>query len=138
MSTPTFDSANLTSRGERQILGSPRNRTYMSTLPGVSGVYVQENPVGPRMIQITGQVNLTANVASRVLAFAAMEAALVVMHAKIGKTADLVGTDGVTYSDCVLASYDVGPVTTYPAGYDFGAIANATARLIHTVPSVTA
>jgi len=140
MSVPTFGGTAMITEGERQNVGSPQSRTYRQSLPGVEGVYVQENPLGPRTIVVTGLLKTTlSNYGTAALAFAAMSALLTTWQAKIGSMQDYIGTDGRTYDDCELLSFEHrGQMLGVPAGATWQGMAAVQAILMHPVPSAVA
>lgn len=129
--TPTFDGTTLASAGAVQRNGSPMPRSYTGTLPGVAGHYVQEAPVGGRMILLTGV--LTATGTTRAAAISALRVAVEAIQAKIGLVRSYVGTGNRTYSNTLLMSYDTSPIAVYGLADPFTAIARITCQMLHTV-----
>jgi len=132
MANPTFDGTALTTAGAKLKIGSPQSRTAMGALVGVAGVYVQENPLGPRQLTLTGQLTQTA--VSDAAADKAIKAAIHAIQALAGLSKTFVSKDGHTYTDCVLEGYWHGGIQVS----NNRATCMVQAMLTHTVPSSVA
>ena len=113
MSTPTFNSVSLTTNSEMSRIGSPEARISTASLPAVQGVFVSLFGQGARMIQGGGflQAGALADLKTLVKAKQAQVAMVVAAY---------VDTDGVSYSYCILAQYEMaGPVEMQVGGATF-------------------
>ncbi|NQU76792.1 MAG: hypothetical protein HQ546_10820 [Planctomycetes bacterium] len=108
MAYPTFNGTALVTEGQRCGIGSAQARVHVEALPGVNGVYAQLHGYGGRQIAVSGLIVETA--ATAAAALAAVMSTFRSREAMIdGDTvADFVGTDGHTYSNCLLQSYTHG------------------------------
>jgi len=131
MANPTFDGTALTTDGAQQRSGTPRNRSYTGSLPGVEGEFVQESPLGGRMIVVSGLYKSTG--ATRAAAISALRTALEAVQAKIGLVKTYVGTASRTYTNCLLVDFTAGRTQVYGLADPFTAICRVQAQLDHTV-----
>ena len=85
------------------VPGAPRNRSFLGSMAGTRGAYVQENPYGARPIRIAGVVTgATTN--------AVKDAVEADQAAIIGTVGTLTGTDN-TYTNCLCVAFALaGPV----------------------------
>ena len=116
MATPTFDGNNLTSSAERDSATTPNVRLAMEVVPGVNGEYAHAHGFGGRNIFVQGMKQSTAK-ASGALAMAELKASIRTLQslADGGTPANYVGTDGHTYQNCLLISYEpVGDIQVSP------------------------
>ncbi len=135
MSTPTFNSTLLVSRAGRDLPGSPDVRIRTETLPGVDGQFVQPHGTVGRKIIVRGVLETTGE--SPDLAHQALKAALRTKQelADGDTVATYVGTDGQSYQNCMLTSYEpVGEVHVTPGDSNYRAIVFIEARILHMTP----
>ena len=135
MATPTFNGTDLTTDAEKNVIGPRQARIFIETIPGANGTYMQGHGTGARPLGASGLLSATG--ASGTLARNALMTAFRAKEALIdGVTiAAFVGTDGNSYSNCVLQTYNqTSPITiaTDPAG--FKAFMGVSATLIQLVP----
>ena len=104
MSIPTFNEIALCSRAARESIGCPDVRTYVETMPGVDGEFVQCHGSGGRGIRVTGILEATDTAPAG--AHEALKESLRTLQALAdGATvASYVGTDGQSYGNCILSS----------------------------------
>ena len=142
MSTPTFDGTDLTTRAERQTYMPPQTRTFAGTIPGVEGVYTQANPIGAKVIRVTGLLAVAGSTAAN--AFSTLLGVIELLQDKQGEVASYVGTGGQTYLSSIFQSYRHGPITTGTTAVAAGAamaevaftsVCQVEAVIVHTVPS---
>ncbi len=106
MAIPTFNGESLFSRAAADFPGAISVRTYAETLPGVDGEFVQPHGTGARQITATGWLEAAGETPAA--AHQALKAAVRARQALAdGQTvATYVGTDGHSYENCILISYE--------------------------------
>lgn len=129
MSVPEFDGTDLFSKAGRDEPGSVEARYHAETMPGLDGRFVQPHGRGSRWIRVRGVLQAEGSTPAQ--AHQNLKAALRARQALVdGQTvAAYVGTDGHSYVNCMLVSYQVaGAVTVAPPGppYTAGLFVNAT------------
>jgi hypothetical protein len=141
MAVPTFNEEVLFAHGPRDMPEGPEVRYSAESLPGVDGCFVQLHGCGSRRIVATGlaAASLVAgSFSSAAAAHQALKQAIRNLEALAdGRTiADYVGTDGNTYANCLLLSYEATAapqiIRNGPQGYD--AVVPATAVILHLDP----
>ena len=118
MANPTFNSTDLTTDAPREIIGGIRVRAYLESLPGVDGEYAQPHGTGGRDIIVRGILKSSSQ-ATAALAHSTLKTTLrTKQDLSDGSTvAAYVGTDGNSYANCLLISYDaMGPVQVSQQG----------------------
>lgn len=111
MAIPTFNGTALFSAGARDMPEAPQPRYVAEALPGVNGLFAQLHGCGGRRTVATGLLSSTVQGGSQVDAASAHRALKEAIRERQdlggGSTlADYVGTDGRTYSPCLLLSYE--------------------------------
>ncbi|MFW6061845.1 MAG: hypothetical protein ACOC93_03460 [Planctomycetota bacterium] len=136
MPIPQFNSMELFSAAARELPESPRLRTYLETLPGADGVYVQPHGTAERVIRCSGLLSGSNN--SAWLAQAALKSHLRDRQALAdGATvADFVGVDDHRYADCLLQSYT--PVGTVQVSRNSDSSYTAYVRCVATLLQLVA
>jgi len=106
MAIPTFNGTSLFSKAAADLPGKVAVRLHTETMPGVDGEFVQLHGTGARQITATGW--LAGAGATPAAAHQALKDAIRTKHALAdGQTvASYVGTDGHSYKNCVLVSYE--------------------------------
>ena len=106
MSIPTFDASELVTKAARDVPGGIAPRHHAETMPGLDGRFVQPHGTAGRQIAVNGALQATGETPAA--AHQALKVALRAKQALVdGQTvADYVGTDGHTYSNCILLSYE--------------------------------
>ncbi len=134
-SIPTFDSADLVSRAVRDEPGSPDLRVRAEAMPGTDGLFVQLHGTAGREIVARGL--LTAQGATAAEAHHALKTLLLTRQAQADGTtvATYVGTDGTTYANCLLKSYEATDgIRISPAESGYQALAFVEARIDQLTP----
>ena len=135
MSIPTFNSVALCSAAARDEPGPIDIRAQLETMPGADGQFVQCHGNGGRDIRVTGilegsgdtpaESNQTLKAAMRTIQVLADGATV----------ATYVGTDGSSYSFCVLTAYRAaGPVHVRKDVAGYTAIIPIGAVIRHLTP----
>jgi len=132
MSNPMFNSQAICTRGAVDVPGPPAARVYIESLPGVDGDFVQFHGRGGRRIVMRGE--LTASGGTPAVAHAVLKVLIRQLQEMVGTAASYTGTDGHTYSGCVLMSYRPGPVRIVQGGGGYLAVAPVYAEIRHTTP----
>jgi hypothetical protein len=135
MANPTFNGAALTSDAARNQIGSRQVRANTETLPGVDGLFVQPHGFAGRPISVTGLLAATG-VSAALARTAVMDAFRTREQLADGATvAAFVGTDGCTYSNCLLQSYTHAAIQVSQQGAgNFAAYLPVAARLLQLTP----
>jgi len=135
MSIPTFNSTALVSGAARDLPGSPEVRLHAEALPGVNGRYVQRHGSGARKIIVRGV--LEASGANPAVAHQNLKTSLRAKQdlADGNTLASYVGTDGQTYTNCMLTEYRAaGDVQVSPAGSGHRALVFVEATILQLTP----
>ncbi len=117
MSNPQFNGTELVTRAGRDLPGGVAARYYAETMPGVDGLFVQTHGTAGRRIAVRGILQASGETPS-----AAHQALKTLLRARQaladGRTvASYVGSDGHSYSNCMLVSYEpAGEVVVSSAG----------------------
>ena len=137
MAIPTFDSVSLFTSAASDFVGTAQQRVYMEHMPGANGAYVQPHGYGARAIRARGVLSASSTTAA--LAMAGLKTAIRTKQAKAdgGTTiAAYVGTDGHSYSNSMLQSYDQdGPIGVTGSGTSWTASCLCSAAVIQLVPA---
>ncbi|KPK82796.1 MAG: hypothetical protein AMJ81_09295 [Phycisphaerae bacterium SM23_33] len=124
----------LTQAG-RDAPGGVSPRYYAETMPRLDGQFVQNHGRGARRIALRGVLRASAD--SPALAHQNLKTALRTKQALVdGQTvATYVGTDGHSYANCMLISYEPGgEVHVCPAGPPYTATLFVTASVLQLTP----
>jgi len=135
MAIPTFNNIALCTGAGRDRPGSPEARYHTDTMPGLDGRFVQPFGTGARKIHVDGVLQATGNPPAE--AHQNLKAALrTKQDLADGQTvAAYVGTDGNSYSNCMLAAYDAaGAVAISPAGPPHTASVPINATILELTP----
>jgi len=135
MPNPTFDSTALTTDAAAERIGPPRPRAYRESLPGVRGEFVQLNGTAGRDIAVTG-IYKGPPCALAADAHAALKAAILAVQAKVGAAVGTyVGTDGRSYGNCVLLSFEsAGAVRLIRVAGNWQGVAPVRGAVRHLAP----
>jgi len=136
MANPTFDSTALTSHAAHCRIGPPQARAYMGMLPGVNGAYAQLHGQGARFIFVTGVGESAAKSTAALALDDLMDTVRTLQDLCDGNTvAAFVGSDGTSYSNCMLQTYNHGRVQmTMPTTTTYQALCPVSAQLIQLTP----
>ena len=135
MSIPTFDSIALCSSAARDEPGPIDVRAQLETLPGADGQFVQYHGRGGREIRVTGMLEGSGDTPAE-----SNQALKAAMRARQGladgaTVATYVGTDGGSYSFCMLTAYRAaGPVQVRKNATGYTAIVAIEAVIRHLTP----
>ena len=135
MSIPTFNSVALVSRAPRDTPASPQVRLRVETMPGADGQFVQLHGTGGREIVVRGVLEATGQTPAG--AHQALKTALRARQGLADGTtvSAYVGTDEVTYANCLLKTYEAsGQVQISPAEEDYQALVFVEARIEQLTP----
>ncbi len=135
MSIPTFNATALVSGAARDLPGSPEVRLHAEMLPGVNGRYVQRHGTGGRKITVRGV--LEASGADPATAHQNLKTSLrAKQNLANGNTlASYVGTDGQTYTNCMLTEYKAtADVQVSPAASGHRALVFVEATILELTP----
>ena len=133
MAAPTFNAVDLTAHAEKEIIGSPVDRSFRETMPGVNGAFSQDNGIGPRTITVTGMQSATSS-SSAADAAATLKTLIRAIQDYVGSVAEYVGADSASYPTTSLASYVHGPIVASITGTTYTAYAPITATIIDLDP----
>jgi len=107
MANPTINSKTLSTGGTHTVFHPPQSRITLSTLPGVSGSFVQRFGSGHQMIAGRGSISAASYLALKAAIRTIQNAA---NHAPLTYT----DHDGSAHSNCILLDYqqagDIKPV----------------------------
>lgn len=134
-SIPTFNSTALVSRAARDEPGSPDLRIRAESMPGADGLFVQLHGTAGREIVARGL--LSAEGATPAEAHHALKTLLLTKQSQAdGATvAPYVGTDGASYANCLLKSYQATDgIRISPVESGYQALAFVEARIDQLTP----
>lgn len=137
MSTPTFNGTELTSAAEHEIIGGPEVRYHAEAMPGLDGRFVQTHGTGGQTIIVRGLLKSTSAQATAALAHSTVKTLLRTKQglADGSTVASYVGTDGTTYTNCMVLSYEpAGTVQIVKGGSNYRGYIRVEARILHLTP----
>jgi len=135
MANPKFNDTALTTHAARCRMGQPQVRAYLDTLPGVNGAFAQLYGTGARRFFVSGMYIGTVKATT----YAAMQDLLASIDARQdladGSTiASFVDCASGVHTNCILMSYNHGPIQMTKPTSDYQALCRVTAQIIQLVP----